>query len=392
MFKLKKSKTKLLVSLLIALTLLVSFAYAANETDDDVMAVLTTDGYEEAIDDIIDDTMDDSTLDVTQTVKESDLFVCESDVTINYPVSGNVFIIGQNVTIDNVVDGNIFILADTVNITANTYVYSDVFICANNITIDGYLYDLYSMSSNLTIGEAGYIIRDLSSGCNSFNLLGTINRTANVVSDAINISSDTAKIGGDFNYTSSQECNIGDNVVGGTIDFTQEAKITVETKVTILSYVKDLLVSLCYAIILILIIVLAMKTFSNKLEENLTKKFWPSIGYGALGIIVTPIIFLLLCFTGIGIWAALLLLFAYIFMFTISTAIASVAIGKTICTKMNKTNNGMIILISILIALAIWILENIPYVGALITIINSLLGFGLILYTVFHIKSKSKDM
>ena len=392
MFKLKKSKTKLLVSLLIALTLLVSFAYAANETDDDVMAVLTTDGYEEAIDDIIDDTMDDSTLDVTQTVKESDLFVCESDVTINYPVSGNIFIIGQNVTIDNVVDGNIFILADTVNITANTYVYSDVFICANNITIDGYLYDLYSMSSNLTIGEAGYVIRDLSSGCNSFNLLGTINRTANVVSDAINISSDTAKIGGDFNYTSSQECNIGDNVVGGTIDFTQEAKITVDTKVTILSYIKDLLASLCYAIILILIIVLAMKTFSNKLEENLTKKLWPSIGYGALGIIVTPIIFLLLCFTGIGIWAALLLLFAYIFMFTISTAIASVAIGKTICTKMNKTNNGMIILISILIALAIWILENIPYVGALITIINSLLGFGLILYTVFHIKSKSKDM
>lgn len=392
MFKLKKSKTKLLVSLLIALTLLVSFAYAANETDDGVMAVLTTDGYEEAIDDIIDDTTDDSTLDVTQTVKESDLFVCESDVTINYPVSGNIFIIGQNVTIDNVVDGNIFILADTVNITANTYIYSDVFICADNITIDGYLYDLYSMSSNLTIGEAGYVIRDLSSGCNSFNLLGTINRTANVASDSINISSDTAKIGGDFNYTSSQECNIGDNVVGGTINFTQEAKITVDTKVTILSYVKDLLVSLCYAIILILIIVLAMKTFSNKLEENLTKKLWPSIGYGALGIIVTPIIFLLLCFTGIGIWAALLLLFAYIFMFTISTAVTSVAIGKTICTKMNKTNNGMIILISILIALAIWILENIPYVGALITIIKSLLGFGLILYTVFHIKSKSKDM
>ena len=388
--KFKKITFKLLIALIVSLMLFASFAYAVNEENE----VSETNANDIALISAIDETQPIVDADFgypsasTSEVKNGDVFTIEDSVTIDYPISGNVYIIAQEVNINSVIDGNIFILASKVNIQSDAYIYSDAYICTEDLTVDGYIYDLYSMSSTLTIGQTGYIIRDLSAGCDTFNLEGTIKRTANLSANVLNISSDTAEIGEDFNYTSSNEISVPADVVGGTVTFTQAESESKVAESLVLSYLKDVLKTLCYAFIVIIIIVFAIPKASNKFELQLTTKFWPTFGYGTLTLIAVPVAILILFASIFGIWASLLLLFTYIFVFTISASLLSVALGKYICTKMNKDSRWFLVLISILLILAIWLLKLIPVLGALVSIIVNILGFGLLTTSLF---SNKKD-
>ncbi len=383
--KFKKITFKLLIALIVSLMLFASFAYAVNEENE----VSETNANDIALISAIDETQPIVDADFgypstsTSEIKNGDVFTIEDSVTIDYPVSGNVYIIAQEVNINSVIDGNIFILASKVNIQSDAYIYSDAYICTEDLTVDGYIYDLYSMSSTLTIGQTGYIIRDLSAGCDTFNLEGTIKRTANLSANVLNISSDTAEIGEDFNYTSSNEISVTADVVGGTVTFTQAESENKKVESVALSYLKDVFKTLCYALIAIIVIVFAIPKASKKLESQLTTKFWPTFGYGTLTLIAVPVAILILFASIFGIWASLLLLFAYIFVFTISASLLSVALGKYICTKMNKDSSWFLVLISILLVLAIWILKLIPFLGVLVSIVVNILGFGLLTTALF---------
>lgn len=395
MFKFKKLKTILIITFL-ALTLSFSnFAYAVESTAntiDENSEVYTTDDYYNILDtDENSYTTDDS--EYGSAIK-NDVYIHENTVNITNNISGNVFIIGQDVTIDSTIDGNVFICANNVNFTENSYIYSDVFVCAKSVNIEGYLYDLYNMSNSLTIGKTGYIIRDVHSGCNNFSLSGIIKRNAKIGCETISLS-DSANIGGNLSYSSENQANIdNDNIVSGKITYTKSNNKNNLAKFTMFSYIFTLISTLVYALIIILIIVLAMNKFTDKSENILINKFWPAIGYGALGLIVIPLIAILLCFTIIGIWAAIALIAIYIFALTIAMPIFAVALGKYICSKMKKTTKPMIVLMSILMVIAIWLLKNIPFIGWIISLIVTLLGFGIILYSIFHkeIVMKNKEV
>ena len=73
------------------------------------------------------------------------------------------------------------------------------------------------------------------------------------------------------------------------------------------------------------------------------------------------------------------------------SAIVAIPISKIFCTKINKNTKGMTILISILLAIVIWLLEQIPVVGNIISLLVAILGLGILSYSVFHSKIESKD-
>ena len=374
MLKSKKFKIKLLALLAILLMVLTNFAYAESED----VQIFTTEGFEDL------PLISPAAIDTAE--QNSDLFLIDDNIVINYPVDGNVFVIGKTVTIDSTISGNVFILAGETNISQNSNIDSTAFICSDEINISGTIRDLYSASTKLSIDKNGYITRDLHSGCGTFILEGTIGRTANIGVDNLSINTETASIGGDLNYESSNEYTIPDGIVAGSINFSKEEVVVITAKDIMLEQIRDLIRALIYALIIILILVFAAKNFTAKMENNLTKKLWPVVGFGALGLIVTPIACIILLCTIIGIWASIALLFAYIFLFSATLAVTSLAIGKLICTKLNKQTNGMTILFSMLVALAIYILCNIPVLGGLVSLAKTLLGFGLVTYTIIKYK------
>lgn len=324
-------------------------------------------------------------------IVQNDVFLCSQDVNLNYPVAGNVFIIANTVNIDSIIDGNVYILANDVTLSENSYIYSDVFVCANSITIGGYLYNLYSCSNTLKITSDGYIIRDLNSSCKAFTSNGYIRRNANINAESISILNSKG-IGGNLSYSSEEELSIPEGLVAGSITFTHYTSTNVNRQSIVKSYIKDFVTTLIFAIILLLLIYFGFKSFSNKSAEIVKNKFGKALGYGFLALISIPLISIILLFTIIGILPGIILLLAYAFVSSyLYLPILAIAIGKLICERINKTTNTMQIFISILSVLVILILVKLPVVGTLIHLIGFTLSLGIIVCSIFSQKQKEHE-
>ena len=371
---------KLFVVLFAIITCLttISFAEEAVTTSLDNEAVVTSE----------DENSEVTTTDTSSNVVSNDLYLFENSVTIDYPVAGNVYVIAEDVTINNVIDGNVFILANKVTLEANTYVYSDVFICANEVTINGYLYDLYSISNKLTIDTNAYIIRDLKASADTLNLSGFVKRNANIAAETITASEGTALIGGNLSYTATS-ASIPESIVSGEVEF-NEYKVEQST-ISAKNYIEDAITVLILALIVVLVVVLATPKFADKEQSILENKFAATLGYGALTLIVIPVVCFILFCTVLGIMPAIAILFAYIFVLQISSAIVSIPLGKIICKKLNKNTKGMNILMSMIAVLVIWALEQIPVLGGILALFVAILGLGILTYAIFHSKVESKN-
>lgn len=317
----------------------------------------------------------------------NDLYLHDSSVTIDYPVTGNVFILANDVNINNRIVGNVFVLAQNVNIQSKAYINSSLFVCAENVNIDGYVFDLYSAANKLTVSDNGRILRDITACGGALDLAGAVSRNANLNFENISV---TSSINGNLSYSAKSE-SVSPELVNGEISF-KEMSSNSQSANTTMDYLTDLLKILIVSMIIILVIVLAIPKFAEKEQKILENKVAPSIGYGAIALIAIPIICFILFCTVLGIMPALSILFAYLFLILeMVSAVVAIPIAKIICTKINKNTKGMTILISILLVIVIWLLEQIPVVGNIISLLVAILGLGILSYSVFHSKIESKD-
>lgn len=317
----------------------------------------------------------------------NDLYLHDSSVTIDYPVTGNVFILANDVNINNRIVGNVFVLAQNVNIQSKAYINSSLFVCAENVNIDGYVFDLYSAANKLTVSDNGRILRDITACGGTLDLAGAVSRNANLNFENISV---TSSINGNLSYSAKSE-SVSPELVNGDISF-KEMSSNSQYANTTMDYLTDLLKILIVSMIIILVIVLAIPKFAEKEQKILENKVAPSIGYGAIALIAIPIICFILFCTVLGIMPALSILFAYLFLILeMVSAVVAIPIAKIICTKINKNTKGMTILISILLVIVIWLLEQIPVVGNIISLLVAILGLGILSYSVFHSKIESKD-
>lgn len=376
----KKSALKILLVLILLVACIASVSYATN---DDIALIsedepVTT--SEENTEVVI------GTNPITS-VKEGDLYLFEDSVSLDTPISGNVFIVAKEVSISNVIDGNIFIFADKVNINSKTYVYSDMFICANEVTMDGYAYDVYAISSDFNLSSNAHIIRDIKVAANSLKLNGTIKRNADLTFNTIEVDETLASIGGNLTYSSSS-ASIPETIVFGEISFNEEE--VVENTTTAKDYIEDILTVLVVALIVIIIAIYAAPKFVQKEVSIVENKALVSVGYGAAALVLIPLVCFILFCTVIGIVPALAILFAYIFILSISSAIVSIPVGKMICQKIGKDTKGMNVLFSLILVVVIWALEQIPVAGNIIALLVSIFGFGILVYAISHSKISAK--
>ena len=135
----------------------------------------------------------------------------------------------------------------------------------------------------------------------------------------------------------------------------------------------------------------ATPKFAEKAQTILTTKPWATLGYGALALIVVPVVCFILFCTVIGIIPAIILLLAYIFVLSISSAIISIPVGRMLCQKMKKDSKGMSILMSMVAFIVIWLVRQLPIIGGIATLFANLFALGLIINLIFDSKSRKKD-
>lgn len=320
-----------------------------------------------------------------QDIHVGDYFSFASDIRITEPVDGNVYVFGENIEITTIVDGNVFAIGNQVTISKDASVYGSVFLSATDASIDGIIYDLYSATKTLTIGNDGFVVRDMKSSSESIHLYGKVRRDAYINASNLEITTtaNEPSIGGTLSYSTPKELSLPDGIVLGSVIYHPNTHIQ-DNKEIFQSYFSNFLYTLAYALIIILLIGLFAPKFSQKTGIAISKKLLPSIGFGAISIVAIPVICIILIVTIIGIPAAIALIAFYALLLSIAMAIVGMSIARFICTKWNKNSKLIFILLSILMVSILWGIAQIPTFGIILHFLIMTLGLGITLNCIFH--------
>lgn len=387
------------IIVLLLLSLLLSVANADNETNTnaDVNAISTdNNNSQNTITTPQEGDANNANVNTENQMKKGDVYIAQNDVTIDYIVDGNVFILGNNVTITSQIGGDVFVCAKNVTISEQAYIFSNLFVLAENVNIKGIVYDLYSIANNITID--GYIYRDIKASSSTLNINGVIGRNAYIGCEKINFAvqnqndengstvTNAGLIAGDLTYSSSQEISIPEKAVSGKVNFEQIIKTTNNT-------ISTYLISLGSLLVIVLVVwglslLVAPKFLKSTNDLIASKKIFPVLGCGILTPIAITVLAILLLFINITASISLLLLTILALLFALSTSVTIIAINNLICKKLKISKNIGILGVLILTTTVLWAICLIPFVGGIISILAVIIGMGLITYFAFN---KNKD-
>ena len=353
------------IILSIALILLSIFSTQVFATDSNILD-------SEDINDII------TSYETNYVYTSSDLFLYDTNIEISEIIDGNVFAYGSSVNVTGEVLGDLFVITNSLTISEDAIIYGNIFTYSSNITISGIVSDIYAISEDFTLEESGMIDRNLYLMSDATSLYGQIGRDTYISTENLNFGDSVEEIiKGNLNYTSTTDFEVPEGIVGGEINFTP---IETETSSIILSVVSSIITTLIFSFVVIMLSVWLTPKFKDRACEIMSKKSLMAFGIGILVFILIIIIsFIFIFFTyGFGISIAIALIALLVLAYAISNTIFSMALGKLIATKLNLNKNVAFVLFSLLIVLALKLIEYIPYIGTPINFIASIVGLGIL--------------
>lgn len=310
-------------------------------------------------------------------VINGDLIVAAQNISVSGEVAGDIIAIGQTIDIQGKVGGNLRILANSLNVKGE--IARNVSAMANSLILDResqVAWDVFAAASQIEI--RGDIKGRLHARGNSVILSGTVGKNANIRVDGedgqgtINVASQ-AKIAGDLTYCCQQNINIADQAdIDGEI---REETLPIKEG-TWLSALGAWLISFLgiLAIGLVMIWIDRKKRLANeRLSKEVLGKF---LLKGAIAIIITPAVAILLLFTVIGLPLAATLACLWILLILAGQAAGAIILGRLIAPFINKHWSSRAILCLVLGLIILKLLSLIPYAGLPIAFLVIAIGAG----------------
>ena len=308
----------------------------------------------------------------------------ESDVTIDYDIAGDVFICSaKTVHISSKIYGNAFIASNQIDINENGFIQYSLFAASNSLNIKGSVNStIYAACKTFAMDKNSSLNNDLFLTCQYANIDGAIARDAYISAEDI-ILSNNSTIGRNFKYSSEKEISIGENVVRGSVTYLpiNTSDGTEDSTFNLRDFLYSTISYIIFALVVFIICKYIAPKFVENSSKNLKSNFGKTIGFGAIGLFIIPIIcfFLLLSeftlrlsFVMMGIYAILLAVASSLFVI----ALSRIVIEK--CMKDTNTNNNVKAIISVvIIAFAYKLLKLVPIIGALINFLALLIGIGI---------------
>lgn len=387
-------KRKLSVMAIVALLLisLITLCYATEIQPRSSDAVTTS--LEDDIEMISEDTDGDSEYEMTEILYQDLFKVAEEDYEMSQWIDGNAYIIAsENVKITGSINGTLFILAKgTVEITENAAIADTLYVCADKVKVDGSVYDIYSISDEFELTENGYVSRDIKAVASNIKLIGTVYRDVYLDGGNIEVKDENAElfIGGNFTYSSQSEIEgIEEIVQYGEINFAKqeddEQVLVVQNE--IMDYVKSALISVVYVLVIYGIFKLIAPKFTERTGKDLKEKGIVDFAIGLLSWVimsVAAIASILILLIPIAYPITIIMWLAMIIMIYISSAVVSISILEIVKQKVEKIreNQGLQIISLTGIAIGIWAVQQLPYLGGAFVFIITTTGLGLIVRNI----------
>lgn len=389
-----KNKIKIIAVFLILIILLgTTLVYADNETinntNEEIKGTSPISNNAEEID-IPNETTTSNAILQEDNYKKNDVYLNGKDITIDYIIDGNLFVFADTVTINSQIGGDAFIFARNVIIEEKGYIFSNLFTISNSVEIKGVVYDIYALSRNITISK-GYVYRDLKAVCDTLNINGTVGRNVFIQCSNINFNTDNQNKGiiyGNLDYISDSEISIPENVVTGKINYSQ---IKDSSKISIQSIILDLGSFITFVLIIWLLCLWLTPKFLKNTESYVGIKSLLILGCGVLALLAIPIACIILLLLKLTSAFSLLLLVIYLLAILISKSLFTITANNYICSKLKINKNLAIFGMLIISAIVIWLITFIPYVGGILSFIITVLGLGILVYSIFPKKINNNE-
>lgn len=305
-----------------------------------------------------------------------DLYIGGGSVVINGNVFEDLFVFGGKVTVAGDVAGDVRVVGGQVAIYGN--VGDDVLVAGGQVdlgkkaTVGG---SLFTGSGIVTID--GYVKEQLRGITGMLFLNGSVAGDVIVtVEDSMSIS-ETAKIGGNLEYSALIEATVPEDVVVGEIKFNKFERESVIENLNYLNFLQKVL-SFSSALLIILLMVIFMPKTLVKAGDLTHSSILRSFGVGLLTVIAGVIGPILLMITIIGIPISLII-FA-VLMITFYFAKIFVAAWLSTYIFDYKTKKIWIkprFFVALALALLFYyLIDLIPYVGWLLSLILFFIGIG----------------
>lgn len=373
-----KKKFKVLFLLITVITLLSTLSFATIEPR------VAEDGNDDGIMPISEEAP--SAADEEEWVN-SDLYIMQDKYELNKIVDGNVFICANEVTINSQIGGNAFIFANKLTINSDAYIYSTLFVAASEVTINSGIGDVYAVCDNFTLKENGFIGRDLKVSANSFNLYGKVSRDVYVGASNYNISEQNAPlVGGNFNYSGESELTIPEGIIIGEVKYNKETIAEEPVIEKISDYIFDVINVLVYTLVVVLLAIWLAPKFVERVSNMDTKKAFISLGIGIVAPIVAIIALFMLLVSSVASMVSLSGIFIFITICMSGTAFASIYFGSIFAKLVKWEGKLKFVLASLISALIIWAISQLPFIGSLFGFLIALFGIGTLIVNVVYRK------
>lgn len=328
------------------------------------------------------------------------LFVTGNMVTVNADVEGDVFAAGQSISINGTVSGDIIAAGNTINISGS--VLGDIRTAGNTIDILGPVEGSVTAAGNtISLKQSSAVKKDVllmgnvveiscpvgsqvMGSANQMNLNSSVQGDVNIWDVQQLYLGPNALINGSITYRSANQAQIAPGALTGEIQqllpLPVPEKIVPEKGFSWLAAV----IQFAAGILFWAIIYLLIPKFLPSMEKTALRSPLPSLGWGFLALILTPIAALLLMVTVIGIPLALILLLVYIVILGTAKIIIGDVLGRFIANIFKQEGRWPFV-IAFIVAYAILIfLGKIPIFGFFFNLIIAFMALGVFILTYYR--------
>lgn len=377
-----------------------TFATKVDETSDEIILTTGAEGNELTTELSEGENVDDVTTEQPD-IYEGDLYVffgeeekTATTYTMDKLVDGNVFIFGNDVTVTGQIKGSLFVFATKLTIDENAYIGMDLFACAQDITMSGYAFDIYAACTNFDLTNTGIAYRDLKLFTNNAHLIGSVGRDIDLGATNITVYDDEENalfVGRNLKYSSGNEIeHIDDITVYGEVKY-EEAVEEEEDTNPVLDFIIDAITSIIFTLAIYAALIFLVPKFVEKSKEYVSTRGLLAAAVGLAFTILVPILAFILLFTVVGVSLAIAIALVYAIVLVFNSAIVVTAINEFVCGKVEKLKaTWKKILMVIPVSLILFLIEQIPFVGGVVSLVVFLVGVGIVTLYQFDKRRKEK--
>lgn len=329
-------------------------------------------------------------------VINSDYFGAGETITVSGTVNGDAYVAGGKVIVDGTINGDLLVAGGSVQVRGK--ITGDVRAAGGEIIVTGEigrnftaaggsvnLADTATIAGNLVSGAGDLniyseVVGDVTAGAGNMVIGNKIGKSVYAGVEQLTIAS-SANVSGDINYWSQKDGRVeqGAQLSGKTIKHIPAEAPNRRAGEDIAKFFVGLyavykIITLISALIIGFLIIKFAPIYTQNTVDLVVGKPGNTFLVGLIALILTPILFVVLLLTIVGIPLAFILLAGYLILIYFSKIIIAVVIGQKVFSISGKSASLIWALVVGLIIYAA--LVTIPILGWIIGLFAIIFGLG----------------